>query len=95
MMPVKMPGANLILNPPDGMEDCEPLEILKHEGGLMSCWEVSPEDLAAIQETGRIYLNVLCAPGSHPPVWVSTDSMNGDELVDAALMAQKAKAQIH
>ncbi len=93
MKPVNIVGANLTLMPPEDMDDCEPLQVLKHARGLMSCWEVSPEDLAAIQRTGKIYLNVLCPDEEHPPVWISTDSMTESEQIAAA--AQRAKATIH
>lgn len=49
--------------------------IIGDEGSLMrtiSCWEVSPEEIKEITETGRIYLQTLSPAGMVPPVLLST-----------------------
>jgi hypothetical protein len=42
-------------------------------GMLVSCWEPSPEELAEINRTGRVWLGVMCSPHSptQPPVYLS------------------------
>ncbi len=37
-----------------------------------TCWELSPEELAVVQQTGRIYLSIV---GGQPPVCLSVVSL--------------------
>ena len=100
MRPIGFDRANHILMPPPGLEDCDPLSVLQHSQGVISCWEVSAEDLEDIQRTGKIYLNVMVPPGGHPPVWIATDIITSEEEAEEsrrgmALLAEKGKAVVH
>lgn len=68
MRPVKFDEANAVLGAPAGCEESvEPLHVRRLEGALVSCWELTPEDIAEIQRTGRIWLSVW-GRQTQPPV---------------------------
>ena len=60
--PVDFPGANLTLQPPPGVESVQPLRVFHNERCLVSCWELSPEELAEVARTGRVFLSVWGPP---------------------------------
>lgn len=49
----------------------EPLPVIEVHGGHLSCWEVTPEQLEQIRQTGRVYLWV--GGTEHPPVGLITE----------------------
>ena len=60
------------------LEGCNDLPVTKYvnaengECGVESCWELTPEEIKQIQETGKIYLYIQ---GSIvPPVLITTES---------------------
>ena len=66
MIPGRIEGANLALLPPVGMDDCLTLHV-KREGGVMvSSWQLTPVELALLNNGGRVHLYVWGA--GHPPV---------------------------
>jgi hypothetical protein len=64
--------SNVTLAPPDGVPpaDCALLPVLAIDGTLVSCWELSPEEIVEIVETGVVWLAVW-GRSSQPPVMVS------------------------
>lgn len=50
-------------------DECSALPCFVDNRQVVSCWQFSPEEVAEIVRTGRIYLGVLGA--STPPVWVT------------------------
>jgi hypothetical protein len=69
--PVRFREANLILGPPEGSEDAVvPMPVRRLEGNLVSCWRMSPAELAEIQRTGCVWLSVW-GRETQPPVYVA------------------------
>ncbi len=69
--PIAFKGANLQLIPPPGEEaNCVPLDVLRRDGQIISCWMPSAAELAEILKTGRIWLSVWGGRTS-PPVYVT------------------------
>jgi hypothetical protein len=69
MKPIEFPEANKVLIHPPGMteEECGDLHVHQTDDGKMiSCWELSEEELAAINKTKRVWLWVWGA--TQPPV---------------------------
>ena len=68
--PLAFAEANLILYPPEGMEDdVMPLHVRATDCSAVSCWKLSEKELAEIQRTGVVWLSVM--GGRMPPVMVS------------------------
>ena len=70
----------MVLGAPTGMDDsCDPLTVCRTEWDgmpvVVSCWKVTPEELAEIQRTGRVWLAIWGE--SMPPAWVGTKSNLG------------------
>jgi len=72
--PISFPEQNMIYNKPVDMtdEECSPLPTLTDGSTIVSCWQLSPEELEHIQKTGVIWLGVLGY--EHPPVFVTAIS---------------------
>jgi len=75
MRAVEFDEQNFILSKPKSMsdEDCAPLPIFRDGKTVVSCWELSYEDMQEIKKTGRIYLGVLSG-STQPPVWLSVEN---------------------
>ena len=75
MMPRPFPQANMRMMPPEGMDNCDPLETFvdreTHE--TISCWQMSAEELAECNRNGgRVWVRVCAAPT--PPIGVQVAS---------------------
>lgn len=74
MKPIKIETCNAVYT----LEGCNDLPVTKYineatnEEGVESCWELTPDEIKQIQETGKVYLyiqgNVV------PPVLLTTES---------------------
>ena len=74
MKPVRTETTNAVYT----LEGCQDLPVTRyrnvdnHEDGVESCWELTPDEIKQVQETGKIYLyiqgNVV------PPVLLTTES---------------------
>lgn len=69
---VEFEGQNLILQPPPGAENISPLPIFRNGTCCVSCWQLSPEEMAEVQRTGRVYLSVFWGM-TQPPVFVGSE----------------------
>lgn len=69
----EFPEQNMVFTKPQSMtdEECGSLPAYRGEGQIISCWEVTPEDLERIKETGVIWLSVSGA--GQPPVYIGTE----------------------
>ena len=56
MKPVEFEGMNKVLTKPDNMteEECGPLPAFTKSGFIVSCWEVTTDELIEISKTRRI-----------------------------------------
>lgn len=69
--PIDFPERNLLLTAPPGHDDTiQPLPVRRADGRIISCWQLSAEDLRRIAETGNIWLSVWSGLTA-PPVLVS------------------------
>lgn len=68
--PVGFEGANMVFTAPDTMKprECSDLEVFKQDNLIVSCWRLSKEEIAKINETGVVWLSIIGA--SLPPVKV-------------------------
>lgn len=74
MRPIQTGTTNIVLV----CEDCRglPATVMQYGDGRQefeTCWELTPEDLATVQRTGKIYLNVIGQ--AHPPVALTVESV--------------------
>ncbi|MBA3900977.1 MAG: hypothetical protein H0X62_12355 [Bacteroidetes bacterium] len=81
MKPVEFPQQTVKLGKPQDMTDeqCSSLPVAQihpnYDGQppqQISCWELSPEDLAEVKRTGKVWLNVIGT--THPPVEITAFS---------------------
>lgn len=70
---VKFPGANSILTAPPGAENVSDLHTFKNGVSCVSCWQLSDDELAEVQRTGRVFLSVMSGR-TQPPVFVGSES---------------------
>jgi hypothetical protein len=71
--PVNFPEQNAVLPPYPGTESwVRPLPIYRqypdgvNDQCVVSCWELSPEEIAEIVRTGKVYFQAFGS--THPPV---------------------------
>lgn len=74
MKPIKFDGANVVYvaNKPEYI----PLPAERRPGRsceVVTCWEISPDELKRVQETGKIYLGLLTYGQPLQPVIMSVD----------------------
>ena len=78
MKPVETPSTNTILTAPKGQENSVfNLPVTRYtmqtpDGDVdcvMSCWELSPEELEKFKETGSIYFHMY--GNTHPPMMLT------------------------
>ena len=68
MKPVKFKQANDNLKAPPGQEkEITSLPVYKpfDEQFLISCWQLSPEELAEVQRTGIVFMHIM-GPNTYP-----------------------------
>lgn len=78
MEPVKFDGVNVVFGENQPEYDQLPAERVgrPESGQIITCWEVSPEEIKRIQETGKIWLSVLTYGQPLHPVLLTTDKPN-------------------
>lgn len=74
MTPLNFDGVNIVYaaNQPE----YEPLPAEKRDGRcgeIVTCWELSPEELERVRETGKIWLAVLTFNQPLQPLIISVD----------------------
>jgi len=79
MQPIDFPEVNFVFNKPEGFTDeqCSSLPAYRqNEPGqfplIVSCWKLSSEELAKVQETGVVWLTTVGI--SIPPVAIEVKS---------------------
>ena len=72
MYPTTFHPKEELLQPPKGQhEEISSLRVVRvlYEGGVqgcISCWQLTPDEMALIQKTGKIYVSVLAL--QQPPI---------------------------
>lgn len=74
-------GANTKLGPPKGSENVS--DLYTYSNGLcsVSCWQLSADELAEINRTGRVFVSVLSGR-SQPPVFLGSEEEVRSLVVD-------------
>ncbi|NSY10818.1 hypothetical protein G6L14_02155 [Agrobacterium vitis] len=80
--PVKFDGANMVLRAPAGQEETV-FDLYTFTNGAcsVSCWELSAEELAEVNRTGRVFLSVFSGR-SQPPVFIGNEEAVRSIVVD-------------
>lgn len=73
-------GANRKLGPPRGAENVGDLYTYTNGHCSVSCWQLTPEEIAEVARTGRLYVSILSGT-SQPPVF-----LGGEEEVRALVV---------
>lgn len=79
--PVKFDGANGDLLAPAGSENVDVLPVFRNGISCTSCWALSPDEIAEVARTGRIFITVL-AGKSQPPVFAGGEEETRDLIAD-------------
>jgi len=79
--PIAFEGSNVGMRAPEGAENVQDMQVYRTRHSCVSCWTFSPEELAEINQTGRVFLSVL-AGGQQPPVYVGSESTCREVMVD-------------
>ncbi|WP_430254320.1 hypothetical protein [Neorhizobium sp. DAR64872/K0K18] len=79
--PIDFEGSNLVMRAPEGAENVQNMHVYRTRHSCVSCWTVTPDELAEITMTGRIFLSVL-AGGQQPPVYVGSESTCREVMID-------------
>ena len=69
MKPIVFEEQTQVLGKPNSMsdEECGSLPVLQINGQCISCWELSPEEIKLVVETGKLWIGVYSGM-SQPPV---------------------------
>ncbi|ASY56472.1 hypothetical protein [Sinorhizobium sp. CCBAU 05631] len=78
---VKFEGANMLLRAPEGSENVNDMHTFTNGMCSVSCWELSAEELAEINRSGRIFLSVFSGR-TQPPVYVGDEASVRAIVVD-------------
>lgn len=65
------PAANFVFTAPEGRDDVCDLQVFKNPQYTVSCWKLSPEELAEVAKTGCVYLSIM--GGGMPPVFLGSE----------------------
>jgi hypothetical protein len=79
---VSFPGANMVLRAPAGQEETVS-DLHTFTNGLcsVSCWELSPEELAEVSRTGKVFISIFSGR-TQPPVFVGDEEAVRSLVVD-------------
>lgn len=81
MKPVTFPGQNVVFA--ENQPEYTPLPALRlPDGQVITCWEISDEELVEIKRTKRIYLSQLTFNMPLQPVMIGSGLDNGIEMVE-------------
>lgn len=79
MKPVEFKGQNVVFG--EGQPEYQPLPaLLMPDGEVITCWEMSPEELQEVTKTGKVYVKQLTFNQLLQPLLVTSDLSGGIEL---------------
>ena len=75
MQPLNFDGSNIVFGVNQPEYEPLPAEFVgkPETGQINTCWELSPDELKQIQETGKIWVSILTFGQPLQPVLVSVD----------------------
>lgn len=79
--PIEFAGSNVVMCAPEGAESVQDMHVYRTRHSCVSCWTLTPEEFAEVNQTGRIFISVL-AGGRQPPVYVGSESTCRQVMVD-------------
>ena len=91
--PVAWNGINKLLTAPEGYctEQVQDLPAFNNGVCSVSCWQLTPEELAdIIQNDGKVFISIFCGP-SQPPVFVGSEETCRGVVVDYGAVWPKDK----
>lgn len=68
--PIDFPGANVVIAK-DQPEYLPLPALVAGDGTVVSCWRLTPEELAEVQRTGCVYVGQLTFGEPLQPQWVA------------------------
>lgn len=60
-----------------GADDVEDMTVFRNGKCVVSCWQLTPEELEEVKRTGMVWLSVFSGPTS-PPVCVGSEEIIRD-----------------
>lgn len=74
MQPLNFDGANVVFGAKQPEYIPLPAEYRGGKSGeILTCWELTPEELERVQETGKLWLGVLTFGQPLQPVYLAVD----------------------
>lgn len=74
MQPLNFDGANVVFGAKQPEYIPLPAEYRGGKSGeILTCWELTPDELKRVQETGKLWLGVLTFGQPLQPVYLSVD----------------------
>lgn len=71
--PIDFAGTNLNLLPPEGADTVSAMRGFTNAVCCVSCWKLSPAEVAAVNATGRVFVSVLSG-STQPPIYVGDEA---------------------
>ena len=79
--PINFNGTNVRMNPPPGSENIEPVMAFRNEQHCVTCWQLTPPEIAEVVETGCIFLTIQFG-GGMPPAYVGGEDSTREITAD-------------
>lgn len=79
--PIDFCGANMRLMPPEGAENVSDLHTFTNGICSVSCWKLSPREVAEVNATGRVFIAIMSGR-TQPPVFVGDEEAVRSVVVD-------------
>ena len=73
MTPIKFPEANVVFG--EHQPEVNPLPAMKTpQGDVVTCWELTPEELEVVKKTNKVWLFIKLPPGQLlQPLYMTVD----------------------
>lgn len=82
MKPIEFPGANVTFAKDQPEYQPLPAMVLKdNEGSVITCWELTDEEIETISKTKKLYLKQLTFRHPLQPILPTVDLSDGIELI--------------
>ncbi len=78
---VNFDGSNKVYGAPEGRDDVAPLHVFANDACIVSCWELTPEELVEINRTGRVFLSSFSGRTLFP-VFVGSERVVASVVAD-------------
>lgn len=79
MKPIPFKGQNVVFG--EGQKEYQPLPALKlHDGQVITCWELSEEEILSLIDTRCIFINQLTFNSLLQPILPSVDLSEGLQI---------------